>query len=49
MGAGGFLLSNYQTELAEQFEDGKELALYASKEELLAKAQYYLSHERDTA
>ncbi len=47
MGAGGFLLSNYQTELAEQFEDGKELALYASKEELLAKAQYYLSHERE--
>lgn len=47
MGAGGFLLSNYQSELAEQFEDGKELALYASLEELLDKAQYYLSHEEE--
>lgn len=47
MGAGGFLLSNYQPELAEQFEDGKELALYASLEELLDKTQYYLSHEEE--
>ncbi|MEY8392763.1 DUF3880 domain-containing protein [Lachnospiraceae bacterium 45-W7] len=47
MGAGGFLLSNYQQELAEQFEDGKELVLYAGKEELLDKTRYYLSHERE--
>ena len=46
-GAGGVLLSNYQPELAEQFEDGKELALYASLEELLDKTQYYLSHEEE--
>lgn len=47
MGAGGFLLSNYQTELAEQFEDGKELVLYGSAEELLDKINYYLSHETE--
>ncbi len=47
MGAGGFLLSNYQPELAEEFEDGKELALYASVDELLDKAQYYLAHEEE--
>ncbi|MCI8495314.1 MAG: glycosyltransferase [Lachnospiraceae bacterium] len=47
MGAGGFLLSNYQPELAEQFEDGKELALYGSVEELQDKVTYYLSHDRE--
>lgn len=47
MGAGGFLLSNYQQELAEQFEDGKELVLYASAEELLEKSRYYLAHEEE--
>lgn len=47
MGAGGFLLSNYQSELAEWFEDGKELVLYASAEELLGKVRYYLSHEEE--
>ena len=47
MGAGGFLLSNYQQELAEQFEDGKELALYASAEELVEKSRYYLLHEEE--
>lgn len=47
MGAGGFLLSNYQPELAEQFEDGRELALFGSQEELLDKIMYYLSHEEE--
>ncbi len=45
MGAGGFLLSNYQPELAEYFEDGKELALYTSAQDLLDKTAYYLTHE----
>ncbi len=47
MGAGGFLLSNYQPELAECFEDGKELALYGSAQELIEKAAYYLAHEEE--
>lgn len=47
MGAGGFLLSNYQPELAEYFEDGKELALYGSAQEMMDKAAYYLAHEEE--
>lgn len=47
MGAGGFLLSNYQPELAEHFQDGVELAMYGSMEELLEKTAYYLEHEEE--
>lgn len=47
MGAGGFLMSNYQPELAEYFDDGKELALYGSMEELMNKTAYYLAHEKE--
>lgn len=47
MGAGGFLLSNYQPELAEYFEDGKELALYTSAQDLMNKTAYYLAHEEE--
>lgn len=47
MGAGGFLMSNYQPELAEYFEDGKELAMYGSREELIDKTAYYLAHEEE--
>lgn len=45
MGAGGFLLSNYQTELAENFVDGEELVLFESTEDLLEKVNYYLKHD----
>lgn len=45
MGAGGFLLSNYQPELEEQFADGQELAIYESVEDALEKAAFYLNHE----
>ncbi len=45
MAAGGFLLSNYQPELAEQFEDGEEMVIYESMEDAVAKAEYYLKHE----
>lgn len=45
MGAGGFLLSNYQPELAEYFIDGQEVVMFESKEDMLAKAAYYLQHE----
>lgn len=46
MGAGGFLLSNYQPELAEYFIDGEECAMFSSKEELLDKTAYYLRNEQ---
>ena len=45
MGMGGFLLSNYQPELAEFFEDGHELVMYESISDLVSKVQYYLTHE----
>lgn len=47
MGAGGFLLSNYQPELAEYFENGKEMVMYESQYDLLNKIDYYLSHEEE--
>lgn len=47
MGAGGFLLSNYQPELAELFEDGKELVMYYSRQDLMDKAAYYLEHDEE--
>lgn len=47
MGAGGFLLSNYQKELADCFIDGKELVLYGSEEELLYDTAYYLQHDKE--
>ena len=45
LGCGGFLLTNYQTEIPEYFEIGKELETYESMEELEQKIQYYLTHE----
>lgn len=47
MGAGGFLLSNYQTELAEYFADGVELALFDGVDDMKAKISYYLTHEKE--
>lgn len=47
MASGGFLLSNYQPELAEVFKDGRDLVLYESEADLLEKVSYYLSHEKE--
>lgn len=45
MGHEGFLLSSWQEEMDEQFEDGIDLVMYRSYEEALDRAEYYLSHE----
>ena len=45
MGAKGVLLSNYQPELAEYFENEKDLILYESIEDAIDKADFYLRHE----
>ncbi|MCI5516996.1 MAG: glycosyltransferase, partial [Roseburia sp.] len=45
MGAGGFLMSNYQPELAEYFVDGQELVLFDSVQDMQWKLDYYLKHE----
>lgn len=44
-GCGGFLLTNYQEELAELYEPGTEAEFFTSAEELTDKACYYLAHE----
>lgn len=45
MGSGGFVLSNYQPELAELFENGREVVMYESVDDLVEKIDYYLTHE----
>ena len=45
LGCGGFLISNYQEEITELFEDGKDLVLYHSQDELLEKVDWYLKHD----
>lgn len=47
MGAGGFLLSNYQPELSEYFRNGEEMVMYESHSDLMGKIEYYLSHEKE--
>ena len=45
MGAGGFLLSNYQPELAEFFENGEEAVMYDSVQDAVEKCDYYIRHD----
>ncbi len=45
MGAGGFLISNYQAEIPEHFVPGEDIVLYDSIPDLLNKIDYYLEHD----
>ena len=45
MGSGGFLLSNYQEELLEHYENEADLVIYESMEDATEKIQFYLSRE----
>lgn len=47
MSCGGFVLTNYQEELSDLFEIGKEIEVYHNTEELLQKCVYYLTHEEE--
>lgn len=47
MSCGGFVLSNYQPEIAECFSEDKEVVLFHSKEEAVDKIQYYANHEEE--
>lgn len=47
LGAGGFLLTNYQPEIAEYFVNGEEVVMFESKEDMLEKIAYYLEHEEE--
>lgn len=45
IGCGGFLLTNYQPELAEYLEPDHDFVYFESLDDLLQKADYYLSHD----
>lgn len=47
MGSGGFVLSNYQSEIPELFKIGEHLDVYGSLEELKEKCEFYLTHENE--
>lgn len=49
MGAGGFLLSNFQADYLDLFVPGEDFVYYESKEDLLQKIDYYLTHEEERA
>lgn len=46
MGSGGFVLTNYQSEIDEYFAIGKEIEVFRDLEELKDKTAYYLTHEQ---
>ena len=50
MGAGGFVISNYQAGMEEYFEIGTELVIFEDYEDLKRKIEYYKNHteERET-
>ena len=45
LGSGGFLITTYQDEIAEYFEEDKDLVIVRSPEEFIEKTAYYLEHE----
>lgn len=45
MGCGGFLLTNYQEDMLQFFEPGRDYVYYESRADLLDKVEYYLTHE----
>lgn len=46
MGAGGFLLTNYQNDFNYHFVDGEDYVSYDSPEDMLSKIEYYLTHDK---
>lgn len=47
MGSGSFLISNFQEDFFEYFNQGEDFVCYTSYEDLLNKTEYYLSHEKE--
>lgn len=47
LGAGGFLLSNFQADFLDLFVPGEDFVYYESMEDLLQKIDYYLAHEEE--
>ena len=49
MGCRGFLVTNYQKDLFEYLENGKDMIAYQSVEEAVDTINYYLNHEEERA
>ena len=47
LAAGGFVLTNFQAELPEFFEQGKHLVWYDSHSDMMDKIDYYLEHKEE--
>lgn len=47
LGAGGFLLTNFQADMLRHFVPGEDFVYYESREDLLDKIGYYLSHDKE--
>lgn len=47
MGAGGFLMSNYQEDFLRHFTPGEDFVYFESDGDLLDKCDYYLKHEEE--
>lgn len=47
LGAGGFLLTNYQAEIPLYFKEGEDLVCFDGIEDLKEKVGYYLKHEEE--
>lgn len=47
LGAGGFLLTDYQAEIPLYFKEGEDLVCFDGVEDLVRKADYYLKHEEE--
>ena len=45
LGAGGFLLTNFQADFMDCYVPGEDFVYYESKDDMLAKIDYYLNHE----
>ncbi len=45
LGSGGFLITTYQDEIAEYFEEDKDLVIVRSPEEFIEKTAYYLEND----
>lgn len=47
LGAGGFLLTNFQADFLDYFVPDEDFVYYTDPDDLLTKIEYYLSHEKE--
>lgn len=47
LAAGGFLITSYQAEIAENFVDGEDLVIAYTPEDMIQKTAYYLAHDEE--